>query len=199
MVDRRRMRKVPETLLAPRSGFAQGPHVVLCVDAAKHTPAYALGSHGVIQAVGFDSDPGRTVLYDNPDIGVLELSRSYGSRDAGKHGDIIAETCGGALTLGAQRAHQRVFVAPDEWAAQTKKPPRHANVWVFLTPTERKIVAAAVEWTTAQTVDHIMIACRALEMGKTPAYTHKVHNALDVAGLFLFSVGRVGRGVVPRA
>lgn len=200
MTERRTMRKVPELRVPPVSGFASGGYEVAAVDAAKQEPAFVFGYCGRIEAAGFDTTPGRDsplkngVHDQNIDHVVLELSRSYGSRDAGKHGDIIAETCGGALTAGAMRAGRMTLVHPDEWAGQTQKPPRHQRIWEVLAPGERKIIAAAAGVQPRDVDIHIELACDAIALGKKPKYSHKVHNLLDAAGLFLFAVGRIKKG-----
>ncbi len=207
MVDRRRMRKPPRVLNAPLPGFARHQAIVAAVDAAAHTPAFAIAEGGELRAVGFDINPG---VVDHPaewyehriDTAVLEASRSYGAKDAGKHGDIIAESIGGALTVGSMQARRVAFVAPDEWAGQTKKPPRHRQVWAALTVRERELVAEATRrslkasehHTVESLTKHILAACERLQRGLKPSYSDPVHNLLDAVGLLLFAVGRLGRG-----
>lgn len=213
MADRRRMRKPPAVRTAPRSGFAIGPFDVAAVDAAKHEPAWALGRSGQLQACGFDALPGTYSLEGwlsdpetdsglvEPTVCALELSRSYGARDAGKHGDIIAETCGGALCAGSMRAGRVVLVHPDEWAGTASagkgkaKPVRHSAIWKVLTVSERMLVARIGGFPDAYALErHIETACEAIVYGRTVRYTHKVHNLLDAVGLYLFAVGRIKRG-----
>lgn len=206
MVDRRRMRKPPQIRTAPRPGFAKLAPVVAAVDAAKHTPAWAVAEGGELKACGFDPNPGvmGTPLLQHdivPDVCVLEASRSYGMRDSGKHGDILAESIGGALCAGSMRALEVVLIHPDEWAGTASsgkgsaKPARHARVWEILTPGERSIVARASEsFTPYQLGHHIGDACEAIALGRKFKYSDPVHNLLDAVGLLLFAVGRMGRG-----
>lgn len=186
------MRKPPVVRVAPASGFASSYQWVGAVDAAKHTPAIAAGAGGFLDFVGFDPNPG-IAFYQCPGIVVLELSRSYGARDAGKHGDIIAETCGGALTAGAMRASKIVLVHPDEWAGQTEKPVRHQAIWHALSVDELKLLKAASGF-DGDLLEYIDAACNAIALGKKPKYSHPVHNLLDAVGLYLFAVGRIRKG-----
>ena len=203
MTNRKTMRKPPQVRTPPASGFARGCEWVAAVDAAKHAPAVALGCTGVLTLVTFDLNPGAPGVkrISCPGVVVLELSRSYGARDTGRHQDILDETCGGALTAGALCGEQVVLVHPDEWAGQTEKPARHQLIWKQLKDPERELVAAAspafnkITHATPFAIQaHIEAACDALALGKTPKYSHPVHNLLDAVGLYLFAVGRIRKG-----
>lgn len=214
MADRRTMRKAPEVRIPPRSGFAIGPHFVAAVDAAKLTPAWALGHSGQLQAVGLDSEPGVSCCPGwpvnprsdsgtaEPAVCVLEVSPPRGARDGNPH-NIFEQNVGGALTAGSMRADSLVLVFPDEWAGQSKKPPRHWAIWNVLTPSERALVAehfdkplesACSDARVVALGEHIERACESLAYGQTVRYSHPVHNLLDAVGLFLFAVGRIKRG-----
>lgn len=200
MVDHRTMRTLPKVAKRKLPGFARSMPVVAAVDAAKHAPAWALADRGELIFCGFDHHPGLGLDCPllNPttgDIVVLEASRSYGSKDHGKHGDILAEAIGGALCAGSMRAGEVVLIAPDEWVGTGPKPPRHQAVWEALTPDERALVAQ--QWkpgtwkgTLAQ---YIEAACDALSYGRKVKYSNPIHNILDAVGLLLFALGRIGR------
>lgn len=197
-----------------RMGFGLTYHEVACVDAAKGSPAWVLGTDQnhtrahVITHAGFDATPGEQTplpgypgtLYRStdsgnvhPDLVVWEKSRAY--RGDPRPQDIIDETAGGALCVGAMHALRIVSIPPDEWTGQTKKPPRHWKIWRLLSAAERAIIANAAGMSARAVAAHIETACQALaKTGRVVGYTHKVHNLLDAAGLFLFVVGRMGKG-----
>lgn len=201
MVDRRTMRTLPKVTLSKRPGFAKLAPVVAAVDSAKHAPAWALAEGGELTECGFDNTPGRLshpfrAAVTNVDVVALEASRSYGSKDTGKHGDILAEAIGGALCAGSMRAGKMMLVAPDEWAGSGPKPPRHAAVWGALTARERALLQAHYKPTRGQPSylgDHIAAANDALCYGRKYSYANPIHNILDAVGLLLFAVGRIGR------
>ncbi len=200
------MRTLPKVTMAKRPGFAKLAPVVAAVDAAKHAPAWALAEGGELTACGFDPTPGclgspMAVLGTEPrggerirpDVCVLEASRSYGSKDAGKHGDILAESIGGALCAGSMRASEVILVHPDEWAGTGPKPPRHWAVWEALTNREKALVAATRVMRPTELQEYIEAACDAIAYGREPKYSDPIHNILDAVGLLLFAVGRIGR------
>lgn len=213
MVDRRTMRTLPKIAKRKLPGFAKLAPVVAAVDSAKHAPAWALAEGGELIACGFDLAPGVNIPggawpsridgYSvqpsrplEPDVCVLEASRSYGSKDHGKHGDILAEAIGGALCAGSMRAGEVALVAPDEWAGNGPKPPRHQEVWAVLTRAERVLVQAHYKPRRGEPVDlgdYIAAACTALAYGRGLKYGNPIHNILDAVGLLLFAVGRIGR------
>ncbi len=210
MVDRRTMRTLPKIAKRRLPGFAKLAPVVAAVDSAKHAPAWALAEGGELTACAFDGAPGNAsplphahelgaghvVVPMLPDVCVLEASRSYGSKDHGKHGDILAEAIGGALCAGSMRAGEVVLIAPDEWAGSGPKPPRHSAVWEALTYRERALVKALYrpqKGDERYLENHIERACEALSYSRKPAYSNPIHNILDAVGLLLFAVGRIGR------
>lgn len=206
MVDRRTMRTLPTVTKRKLPGFARGVEVVAAVDAAKHAPAWALADRGELRACGFDTTPGTLAAIDwsalapphARGIGVcaLEASRSYGSKDHGRHGDIIAESIGGALCAGSMRAGEVVLIAPDEWAGTGPKPPRHQAVWGALTAPEQRLVAAHFSPAPGDMELlglYINAACTALSYGQKLNYSNPIHNILDAVGLLLFALGRIGR------
>lgn len=207
MVDRRAMRTLPKVEKRKLPGFAKRHQRVAAVDAAKHAPAWAFAELGVLTACGFDATPGRGWPYiTSPDVAVLEASRSYGSKDHGKHGDILAESIGGALCAGSMRAGEVVLIAPDEWAGSassgkdTAKPPRHQAVWEALSPAERALIAVHFKpgpespaFKVALLGTYIDCACIAISYGRKPDYSDPIHNILDAVGLLLFALGRIGR------
>ncbi len=205
MVDRRTMRTLPKVPKRHLPGFAKLAPVVAAVDSAKHAPAWALAEGGELTCCSFDTALGRAPplpwhgrpgFQIPPDVCVLEASRSYGSKDHGKHGDILAEAIGGALCAGSMRAGEVVLIAPDEWAGTGPKPPRHHAVWEALTYRERALVEAHYKPQRGEPkalADYIEAACDALSYGRKPKYSNPIHNILDAVGLLLFAVGRIGR------
>ncbi len=208
MVDRRTMRTLPKVAKRKLPGFAKLVPVVAAVDAAKHAPAWALAEGGELVGCGFDTEPGTSNNAYHPtnwypiNVCVLEASRSYGSKDAGKHGDILAESIGGALCAGSMRAGEVVLIAPDEWAGSassgkgTAKPPRHQAVWEALTARERALVEACYtpqRGEAATLWEYIRLACEAVTYGRGLRYGNKIHNILDAVGLLLYALGRIGR------
>lgn len=209
MVDRRTMRTLPKVEKRKLPGFARDVGVVAAVDAAKHTPAWALAEIGELTACGFDTAPGTAAglrgwpfepstdsELAEPSVVVLEASRSYGSKDHGKHGDILAESIGGALCAGSMRAGEVVLIAPDEWAGTGPKPPRHWAVWEALTAPEQRLVAAHFAPQRGEATDvatYIEEARDALSYGRKLKYSNPIHNILDAVGLLLFALGRIGR------
>lgn len=184
-----------------RAGFGAGVDCITCVDAAKLTPAWVLGIGAGLSCItnaGFDATPGIDSplplhVDESPDLVVWEKSRAY--QGDPRPQDIIDETAGGALTVGSMRAARIVSIPPDEWTGQTKKPPRHWKIWRLLSHAERAVIANAAGMSAAVVERHIDHACERLsKTGRVEGYTHKVHNLLDAAGLFLFVVGRMGRG-----
>ena len=176
-----------------RAGFAAGKSVA-AIDSAKKTPAVVAGYRDRIGYAFFDEYPGTGESPEQaPDIAVYEHARCR--PDDPRPQDILDETAGGALTAGSLRARRIVPLSPDDWAASTKKPTRHERIWRELDAQERTRVARAAGMTAVQCANHIAAAVKALEQGRGPKYTHKVHNILDAAGIFLFAVGRLGRGM----
>jgi hypothetical protein len=177
-----------------RAGFAAELSHVVAIDSAKKTPAVVEGVAERIVRAYFDATPGRT---DNsvpcPDVAVYEHARCRPGDPRPQ--DILDESCGGALCAGSFCAARVVPLFPDDWAASTSKPARHERVWRELDATERETVAAGGGMTVRQVANHIDAALKLLSEGREPKYSHKIHNLLDAAGIFLFAVGRRSRGM----
>lgn len=202
-LNKRKQRPVRTVNIASttRAGFAVGKSVV-AIDSAKKTPAVVVcdpvkGRVDRIEHAFFDDTPGRGMHPGypswSPSIAVYEHARCRPGDPRPQ--DILDESCGGALAAGSVRAMRVVPLFPDEWAASTSKPARHERVWAELDQAERQVVALAADMTVRQVENHIKAALKLIAEGRDPKYSHKVHNILDAAGILLFAVGRLGRGM----
>jgi hypothetical protein len=93
-----------------------------------------------------------------------------------------------------------LYVIPEDWKGQFKKPPHHRKVWAELSFSERLIVATDSGHTTEHIRDKIEKACQTLaRTRKVTGYSWKAHNLLDAVGLGLWHLGRLhtGRTVSP--
>lgn len=173
----------------PVSGFARHLVDVVAIDSAKLEPAWVSGEGGEIWCAGFQKDPG---LIDSdagdwyPDLVVWEKARSYPGDPRPQ--DIIDESCGGALLAGSFRARKLQAIFPDEWGGQRKKAARAFRIWGTLTGRERAVIAKAGGMKLSAVARYIDKACAG------GPYSHKIHNLIDAAGIYLFAVGRIGRG-----
>ncbi len=173
---------------APVSGFARHLADVVAIDSAKLEPAWVCGEGGEITSAGFDLNPGTG--NDNgdwyPDLVVWEKARAYPGDPRPQ--DIIDESCGGALLAGSLRARKCVALFPDEWTGQVKKAQRAWKIWKTLTIRERAVIASAGGMKPSTVGPYLDAACSG------GPYSHKIHNLIDAAGIYLFAVGRIGRG-----
>jgi hypothetical protein len=100
-------------------------------------------------------------------------------------------------TRGAPAA---LYVIPEDWKGQFKKPPHHRKVWAELSPAERKVFAEGAGLEVDFITEKIETACQTLaRTRKVTGYSWKAHNLLDAVGLGLWHLGRLhtGRMVSP--